>query len=83
MRLRRASARRYREYQRVVGASGVLSLADRREYVDERLRHITPRILTVDDRARALGLFDNLAADVSPAVQPLVSAPTSARAIFS
>jgi aminoglycoside phosphotransferase (APT) family kinase protein len=62
-----------REYQRVVGASGVLSLADQREYVDERLRHITPRILSAEDRARALGLFDTLAADVSPVDQPLVA----------
>jgi hypothetical protein len=62
-----------REYQRVVAASGVLSLADQREYVDERLRHITPRILTADDRAQALGLFDTLAAGVSPADQPLVA----------
>ena len=62
-----------REYQRVVRASGVLSLTDQREYVDERLRHITPRILTAEERARALGLFDDLAADVSPANQPLVA----------
>jgi hypothetical protein len=62
-----------REYQRVVGASGVLSLADQREYIDERLRHITPRILSADERKRTLGLFDTLAADVSPTDQPLVA----------
>jgi hypothetical protein len=62
-----------REYQRAVAASGVLSLADQREYVDERLRHITPRILTAEDRAQALGLFDTLAAGVSRASQPLVA----------
>jgi tRNA A-37 threonylcarbamoyl transferase component Bud32 len=62
-----------REYQRVVGASGVLSLDERREYIDERLRYITPRILTAGERAQALDLFDALAAEVSPADQPLVA----------
>ena len=62
-----------REYQRVVTASGVLSLADQREYVDQRLRHITPAVLTPEDRAHALALFDDLAADVSPPDQPLVA----------
>jgi hypothetical protein len=62
-----------REYQRAMIGSGMLSLAQQREYIDERLRHITPRILTPDERSRTLGLFDDLAARVSPPDQPLVA----------
>ncbi len=62
-----------REYQRAMGGSGALSLVAQREYIDERLRHITPRILTPDERVRTLDLFDQLAADVTPSDQPLVA----------
>ena len=63
-----------REYQRVCPASGHLSLAAQREYLDERLRHITPRILSADERARALDLFDQLAADIETAMAELARA---------
>jgi hypothetical protein len=62
-----------REYQRVMPAAGELSLAERRQYIDERLRHITPRILSREERARALGLFDELAAQIARPTQPLVA----------
>lgn len=62
-----------REYQRVVPAAGQLSLAAQREYLDERLRHITPRILSRDERSRALGLFDELGAGITCPNQPLIA----------
>jgi len=61
-----------RMYQRITGARGVLSLADQRAYVDERLRYLTPRVLTAADRTRALHMFDALAARVTTQ-QPLVA----------
>jgi tRNA A-37 threonylcarbamoyl transferase component Bud32 len=62
-----------REYQRVMPAAGDLSLPAQREYIDERLRYITPRILSRDERAATLAFFDELAAEVGPARQSLVA----------
>jgi phosphotransferase family enzyme len=62
-----------RAFQTISSASGHLSLAEQRSYVDDRLRYLTPRILSEQERAEALGIFDQLAGDVSPAVQPFVA----------
>jgi len=43
-----------------------------RAYLDDRLRHITPRFLPVEARHEALALFDRIAAEVTGA-EPLVA----------
>ena len=60
-----------RAYQSAGTARGALSLDASRTYIDERLRHLVPRVLTAGDRVRALDLFDQLAADVRDG-EPLV-----------
>ncbi|HEX5473911.1 MAG TPA: aminoglycoside phosphotransferase family protein [Vicinamibacterales bacterium] len=62
-----------RTYQGVTESTGVLSLEERRDYLDVRLHRLVPLLLDDRERARALALFDDLAARVSPAVLPLVA----------
>jgi hypothetical protein len=63
-----------RTYQRVIDADGVLSLDDRREYLDVRLRKlIDAGVLAESDRADALRRFDELAPAVAEPHQPLVA----------
>jgi hypothetical protein len=63
-----------RTYQRVIDAGGVLSLDERREYLDVRLRKlIATGVLAESDRADALRRFDELAPAVAEPSQPLVA----------
>ena len=50
-----------RTYQRSGAGHGGFDAGERRRYLDDRLRHITPRFLRESDRASALALFDRLA----------------------
>lgn len=61
-----------RTFQRE-GASGSGFQADeRRTYLDDRLRHITPRFLSETERTHALALFDRLAAQIAPGSEQAV-----------
>jgi len=63
-----------RTYQRVIDAGGLLSLDERREYLDVRLRKlIDAGVLAESDRADALSRFDELAPAVGEPAQPLVA----------
>lgn len=63
-----------RTYQRVIDADGLLSLDERREYLDVRLRKLVAAgVLKESDRAEALARFDELAAAVAEPNQPLVA----------
>lgn len=62
-----------RAYQDVTHVEGTLSLAERREYLDERLRKLTGDVLTPADRDLALRRGDELAPRVSPSDLGLVA----------
>jgi hypothetical protein len=63
-----------RTYQGVIDAEGTLDLAERREYLAVRLRNLSDAgVLSAADCAQALARFDELAANVTPAAQPLVA----------
>lgn len=63
-----------RTYQRVIDADGELSLDERREYLDVRLRKLVgAAVLAEADRANALRRFDELARAVAVPNQPLVA----------
>lgn len=63
-----------RTYQRVIDADGLLSLDDRREYLDVRLRKLVGAgVLAECDRTDALRRFDELAPAVADPSQPLVA----------
>lgn len=63
-----------RTYQEVTPGPGVLSLAERREYLDERLRAVSlAAVITETDRATALARFDQLAGLVGEADLRLVA----------
>ncbi len=62
-----------RTYQDVTPVEGTLSLAERREYLDVRLRRLTGDVLTPADREFALRRGDELAPRVSPADLGLVA----------
>lgn len=62
-----------RTYQRVTKVEGTLSLAERREYLDVRLRQLTGDVITPADREHALRRGDDLAPRVSPADLGLVA----------
>lgn len=61
-----------RTYQEVTDVEGSLSLVERREYLDVRLRFLTGTVLTPADRDGALRLFDALSSRVDPARLGLV-----------
>jgi Ser/Thr protein kinase RdoA (MazF antagonist) len=59
-----------RLYQTVVPADGEIELAERRTYLDDRLRLLQGRVLTEADRAATLRRFDQLADAIgSPTVR--------------
>ena len=61
-------------YQQVTASSGVLSLAERRDYLDARLRGLVAAgVLSSGEHARVLARFDALAAAVDPAALGLVA----------
>lgn len=62
-----------RTYQRVTEVEGTLSLAERREYLDVRLRQLTGDVITPADREHALKRGDDLAPRVSHADLGLVA----------
>jgi Ser/Thr protein kinase RdoA (MazF antagonist) len=61
-----------RMYQTVTPANGVLSLDERREYLDVRLRALSPVFIGEGDRQRVLAAFDGLAGCIAPG-EPLVA----------
>jgi len=62
-----------RTYQDVTDVEGTLALAERREYLDVRLRKLTGDVLTPADRELALRRGDQLAPRVSPSDLGLVA----------
>lgn len=60
-------------YQEVTATEGQLSLAERRDYLDVRLRKLAGDVLTEDDREGALRLYDSLAREIQPADLGLVA----------
>lgn len=62
-----------RTYQQVTAVEGLLSLQERRDYLDVRLRQMAGHALTHAERDRALRLFDDLAAQVPASELGLVA----------
>lgn len=60
-------------YQDVTATEGQLSLDERREYLDVRLRKLAGDVLGDEDRQGALRRFDELAAQIDPADLGLVA----------
>jgi serine/threonine protein kinase len=59
-----------RLYQRIDQPGGMIELAERRVYVDDRLKLLEGRVLSAADRQATLSRFDALASEVrSPAVR--------------
>ena len=62
-----------RAYQEVTDSDGILSLSERREYLDTRLRKLLEAdVVSASDRASALERFDALAGVLDAARLPLV-----------
>jgi hypothetical protein len=62
-----------RVYQQVIAQSGEIALAERREYLDERLKLIEGRVLSARDRDDLLRRFDRLAHAIGTATVPAVA----------
>jgi aminoglycoside phosphotransferase (APT) family kinase protein len=62
-----------RLYQAVMPASGLVSIAERREYLDVRLKRLRGRVLTEADRDETLRRFDQLAIAVASPTVPAVA----------
>lgn len=62
-----------RTYQEVTATDGQLSLDERREYFDARLRKLAGDVLSEADRQRALTRFDEIASRIDPADFGLVA----------
>lgn len=62
-----------RLYQTVVPATGEIELAERRAYLDERLKLLQGRVLTEADRGTALNRFDELALEIGSPRVPAVA----------
>jgi hypothetical protein len=61
-----------RGYQSIGAGQSSISLADRREYLDLRLRQLEGRALSAAERAATLARFDRLAAEIGTATVPAV-----------
>jgi Phosphotransferase enzyme family len=64
----RRIARWIKAYQRIAPASGSIELAERREYIDDRLRLLENRILTPSERRSVLARVDDLAGVIGRSV---------------
>ncbi|MGH9372555.1 MAG: phosphotransferase [Vicinamibacterales bacterium] len=62
-----------RMYQKVVDATGVIDLAERRVYVDDRLALLEGRVLSAADRQATLDRFDALVAEIGTPAVPAVA----------
>ena len=61
-----------RAYQRIGTVDATIQLAERRKYLDDRLRLLEGRVLTSEERAATLARFDALASDIGVAGVPAV-----------